>query len=186
MEGSCPFSLFPAGPSCPGRPFPSFLHGKRPIPVLKELPQALQVDRRKVGADPLADPPLPLAGVLPPGLAELVPEVFPPDPPVGDKDSSSGLGVTSGKRLGSRFYSIWIEVLEPFWMERAARGGAGWLHMPALHPSIHPFIHPSILGMPTGSSDTGKALGSSQAPLDALWDLDVPRERRTGRAALTP
>lgn len=107
LEGSCPFSLLPAGPSCPGHAFPSGLHGMRPIPVLKELPQALQVDRGEVGADPFPDPPLPIAGVLPPGLAELVLEVFAPDPPVGDRNRSSGLGRASGKRLGPCFSSLW-------------------------------------------------------------------------------
>lgn len=138
MEGSCPFSLFPAGPSCPGHPFPSVLHGIRPIPVLKEFPQALQVDRGEVGADPLPDPPLPIAGVLPPGLAELVLEVFPPDPPVGDKNRSSGLGMTPGKRLGPCFYSLGIGVFELFWMEKSV-GGAQAGSQYSIHPSIHPW-----------------------------------------------
>lgn len=116
---SCPFSIFPAGPSCPGHPPPSVLHGVRPIPVLKELPEALQVDGGEVGADPFPDPPLPIAGVLPPGLAELVPEVFPPDPPVGDRTAAQVWPWFLGRGLDCGLL-LWIGVLEPFGMEKSA------------------------------------------------------------------
>lgn len=115
LEGSCPFSLLPAGPSCPGHPSPSMLRGIRPISVLKELPEALQVDRGEIGADPFPDPPLPIHGVLSPGLAELVPEVFPPDPPVGDKTGAQGLAGLLGRGLDYPFGIGFIPLGLVFW-----------------------------------------------------------------------
>lgn len=61
---------------------PSVPHGVRPAPVFVKLLQALEVDGGEVGADPLPNPPLPLAGVRSSRSAEFVLEVFPSDPPL--------------------------------------------------------------------------------------------------------
>lgn len=66
--------LAPSPPSAP--------HGVRPAPVFVKLLQALEVDGGEVGADPLPNPPLPLAGVRSSRSAEFVLEVFPSDPPL--------------------------------------------------------------------------------------------------------
>lgn len=70
---------------------PSVPHRVRPIPVFIKLLQALEVDRREVRADPLPNPPPPLAGVLSPGSAEFVLEMFPSDPPA-EKQSTACSG----------------------------------------------------------------------------------------------
>lgn len=70
---------------------PSVPHGVRPTPVFVKLLQALEVDRGEVGADPLPNPPLPLAGVRSPRSAEFVLEVFPSDPPL-EKQSTGWSG----------------------------------------------------------------------------------------------
>lgn len=73
----CPPALFPG--KSPGPPLLRFW--VRPLPGREVAPQVLEVERREVGAEPPADPPLALSRVPAPGPAELVPVVFSSDPP---------------------------------------------------------------------------------------------------------
>lgn len=159
-------------------PPPSVPHGVRPIPVFVKLLQALEVDGGEVRADPLPNPPPPLAGVLSPRLAEFVLEVFPSDPPAEKQSTacSGGAGTTAGwrqKGVGPSLQSPGSGIFEPFcsWMEKSAQGCSAWL-APASQCSIHPWGARSRrqrCSRPCWS----KAPGRSRAPLDAI------SERRT-------
>jgi hypothetical protein len=59
-----------------------------PLPCLEVVLQVLEAERREIGADPLACPPLALSGMLAPREAEPVPVVLSSDPPVRDSASA--------------------------------------------------------------------------------------------------
>lgn len=58
-----------------------------PVPGLEVAPESFQVHGREVGPDAFSQPPLPLRCAGAARVAELVPEMFPSNPPEKDKDT---------------------------------------------------------------------------------------------------
>lgn len=60
----------------------------RPVPGLEVASESFQIHGREVGTNTFSQPPLPLRCTATSRLAELIPEMFPSNPPEEEKESS--------------------------------------------------------------------------------------------------
>lgn len=60
-----------------------------PVPGLEVAPESLQVHGREVGSDTFSQPPLPMCCAGTARLAELVPKMFPSNPPEEEEEEDT-------------------------------------------------------------------------------------------------